>query len=96
MTNNYDLYAAAAFGFFLHRLEGNFTTIDDEATIKKAAIYAKKAAEIATDVINPRLIPVKHVAVALDNKPNSNFIEIAPEKKPNMRGKWNRNKKNNA
>lgn len=91
MTNNYDLYAAAAFGFFLHRLEGNFTTIDDEETIKKAAIYAKKAAEIATDVINPRLIPVKHVAI--DNKPNNTIVEMATEKKPNMRGKWNRNKK---
>jgi hypothetical protein len=88
MTNTKDLYAAAAFGFFLNRLEGNFTTIDDEEVIKRAATYAKKAAEIAMDVINPRLIPINHVAI--DDNPNSTFVKIIPEKTPSMRGKWKR------
>jgi len=88
MTNTKDLYAAAAFGFFLNRLEGNFTTIDDEEVIKRAAIYAKKAAEIAMDVINPRLIPAGYVA--LDTDTNNTIIEIIPEKTPSMRGKWKR------
>ena len=91
MTNNKDLYAAAAFSFFLHRLESKFTTIDDEETIKKAAIYAKKAAEIAMGVINPRLMPAGYVA--LDTDTNNTIIEIIPEKTPSMRGKWKRTPK---